>query len=66
MNISSKLIKDKAFNLGFDKVGISKAESTPLEKTRLFYWISENKNGSMAWIENRKRERSDIFEYFIN
>ena len=35
MKISSKSIKSKAIELGFHKVGISKAVSTPNEKQKL-------------------------------
>ena len=45
MYINSKKIKSKGFKLGFDKVGISKAEPTVKAKKNLEIWLSENKNG---------------------
>ena len=66
MKISSKSIKLKAIELGFHKVGISKAVSTPNEKEKFEQWLSENKNASMEWLKNRKNERGDIHKYYNN
>ncbi len=66
MKLNSIKIKQKAIDLGFDAVGISKAEPTLKEKERLYSWISENKNGSMHWIEHRKEERGDIHKYYAD
>ena len=64
MKLSSKKIKQKAIDLGFNKVGIAKAGATPKEQKRLFSWIQNKKHGSMKWIKKRKKERGDINEYF--
>ena len=64
MEICSKSIKSKAVEIGFHKVGISKAISTPNERDKLAAWISEGKNASMKWLSNRKDERGDIHKYF--
>ena len=64
MEINTKSIKSKAIELGFHKVGISKAKSTPIEKEKLELWLSENKNATMKWLNNRKDERSEIHKYF--
>jgi epoxyqueuosine reductase len=64
MKISSKLIKSKALDLGFHKIGIAKAVSTPNEREKLELWLSEHKNGSMEWLYKRKDERGDIYNYF--
>ena len=66
MKLYSKSIKSKAFELGFHKVGISKAVPTPNEKERLELWLSKNKNASMKWLYNRKDERGEIHKYFNN
>ncbi len=66
MEICSKTIKLKAVELGFHKVGISKAVSTADEREKLELWISEGKNASMKWLYNRKDERGDIHKYFKN
>ena len=64
MTLNSKIIKQKAIELGFSKVGISRAEPTPKERKRLINWISNNKNGSMKWINDRRDERGNIHTYF--
>jgi len=48
-NLTSK-IKEKAFELGFNKVGITKAEFTEKEKQNLDKWLSKNYHASMDWI----------------
>ena len=64
MNISSKSIKKKAKELGFQKVGIAKAESTPEEKMDLDNWLKEDRHTTMHWMKKRKDERGDIHTYF--
>ena len=44
-------IKDKATDIGFEKIGITKATATNDEKVRLEKWIKNNHHGSMSWIE---------------
>ena len=56
MKINSKSIKQKAIDLGFNKVGIAKAGPTPDEQRKLINWIDNKKHGSMEWIEKRKIE----------
>ena len=55
-------IKAKAKDLGFDKIGITKAEITENEKQNLDLWIEKNYHASMHWIEKRKEERGNIFK----
>ena len=62
--ITSDLIKEKAIELGFHKVGIAKAAKTKQEQERLDEWLDQKKHADMEWIENRKSERSNIFNYF--
>ena len=64
MSITSEKIKQKAIELGFHKIGIAKAVETDNEKRNLEMWISQNKNGTMKWMENRQNERGNIFNYF--
>ena len=52
--VSSKSIKKKAIELGFQKVGIAKAESTPKEKADLESWLLNGNHGTMNWIDNEK------------
>ena len=60
----TQYIKDKATEIGFEKIGITKATATKDEKVRLEKWIKNNHHGSMSWIEKRKDERGNIFNYF--
>ena len=62
--ITSDLIKEKAIELGFHKVGIAKAAKTKQEQERLNQWLDQKKHADMEWIENRKSERGNIFNYF--
>ena len=64
MKISSKSIKKKAEELGFQKVGIARAEKTPQEKANLDSWLMQGNHASMAWMMNRKDERGNIHKYF--
>tara|TARA_B100000214_G_scaffold363627_1_gene329339 strand:- start:429 stop:1343 length:915 start_codon:yes stop_codon:yes gene_type:complete len=64
MKISSKSIKKKAEELGFQKVGIARAEKTPKEKSDLDSWLMQGKHASMDWMMNRTDERGNIHTYF--
>ena len=64
MNKLSQGIKMKADELGFQKVGITKVEFSSENKLNLDKWISKGFHASMQWIENRKEERANIFNYF--
>ena len=64
MSISAEYIKEKAYELGFHKVGIAKASQTKKEKKNLDDWLSQKKHGEMMWMEKRKSERGNIFNYF--
>ncbi len=57
-------IKAKSHELGFQKVGITRAVSTSEEKEKLETWLSRGHHGTMSWIAERKHERGDIFTYF--
>ncbi len=57
-------IKEKSHDLGFQKVGITKAVSISDEKEKLETWLSRGHHGTMSWLAERKHERGDIFTYF--
>lgn len=62
MNLT-QLIKSKALDLGFDKIGISSPKN-PLQHTDYYDdWIASEKNGTMRWLGNRVDERKDITKY---
>ena len=54
MNTSqrTKIIKEKAFDLGFSHVGISKAGFLEEEATGLERWLKNGFHGDMSWMEN--------------
>jgi len=64
MSISPEYIKEKAYELGFHKVGITNATQTKKEQKNLEAWLLQKKHGEMKWMEKRKSERGDIFNYF--
>ena len=57
-------IKAKSYDLGFQKVGITKAVSISEEKEKLETWLSRGHHGTMSWLAERKHARGDIFTYF--
>jgi len=57
-------IKEKSHDLGFQKVGITRAVSTSEKKEKLETWLSRGHHGTMSWLAERKHERGDIFSYF--
>ena len=64
MTLTSQYIKQKAYAIGFHKVGITNAVETKKEQDNMENWLSQKKHGEMNWMENRKSERGNIFEYF--
>ena len=64
MKISSESIKKKAQELGFQKVGIARANPTPKEKNDLETWLDQGRHATMGWMEKRKDERGNIHTYF--
>ena len=60
----TNLIRIKALELGFSKIGIAKAEANPVAEKQLLNWIDKGFNGSMEWIKTRQNERADIHSYF--
>ena len=61
MDISykTKLIKQKAFELGFSHVGISKSMFLEKEAKQLEVWLSNNFHGKMHYMENYFDKRTD-------
>ncbi len=62
MNSSSKyttLIKSEARRLGFDYVGISKADFLEEEAPRLENWLNNNMHGQMSYMQNYFDKRLD-------
>ncbi len=61
MNLAEQtlLIKREATRLGFDFVGISKAERLNDDADRLEKWLKEGKHGKMGYMENYFEKRVD-------
>ena len=55
----TQLIKDTAKKLGFQSCGISKARFLAEEEARLSQWLSQKKQGEMAYMENHFDKRLD-------
>jgi epoxyqueuosine reductase len=52
-------IKEKAFEIGFHKIGIVPAEALPEEKKYLREWLEKGFHGEMLWIEREPEKRTD-------
>ena len=52
-------IKSKAIELGFDKVGIVRAEPLKEEGVKLQTWLNNGFNAEMKWLEREPEKRSD-------
>jgi epoxyqueuosine reductase len=52
-------IKEKAFELGFCKVGIVPADVLTAESVNLFEWLDRGYHGEMAWLDREPEKRTD-------
>ena len=61
MNIQSrtKLVKETAYKLGFEFVGIAKAEKMEEESRNLEEWLKNGMHGNMQYMENHFEKRTD-------
>ena len=57
--VITQQIKQKAFELGFSYVGISKATFLEQEARRLEDWLKEKRHGKMSYMENYFDKRTD-------
>jgi len=57
-------IKEKATEIGFEKVGIAEVGLTNKAQSDLEAWISKGYHASMNWVDKRKEERGNIYNYF--
>ncbi len=53
------LVKERARELGFDKVGITKARALDEERERLLAWLALGFHGEMRWMEREPERRTD-------
>jgi len=56
---ASALIKNCALQLGFQKVGIVRAEALNDEAARLQRWLARGFHGEMKWMEREPEQRTD-------
>jgi len=52
-------IKDKALEIGFQKVGIARADPLVRENAHLRAWLGKGFHGEMAWMAREPEKRSD-------
>lgn len=52
-------LKRKALEIGFDKIGIVRAEALTNEGIELGHWLRKSFHGDMAWMELEPEKRSD-------
>jgi epoxyqueuosine reductase len=61
---ASALIKDLARELGFNQIGIVRAEALTEEGVRLQEWLARGFHGEMKWMEREPSQRSDPRQLF--
>src|SRR5687768_8030981 len=52
-------VKRRARALGFDKVGVVRAEALTEERARLEEWLARGHQATMAWMERGVERRTD-------
>ena len=52
-------IKQKAFEIGFHKIGIVRAEALAAEGEKLGEWLARGFHGEMSWMEREPEKRAD-------
>lgn len=52
-------IKRKAFEIGFHKIGIARAETLAEDSERFRQWLANGFNASMQWMEREPEKRGD-------
>ena len=57
MAFFTERIKQKAFEIGFHKIGIARAEPLAEEGERLREWLGKNYHGEMQWMEREPEKR---------
>src|ERR1051326_8493869 len=62
--VVSTLIKDLAREVGFQKIGIVRAETLTEEGLRLQQWLARGFHGEMKWMEREPSQRSDPRQLF--
>jgi len=59
-------IKQKALDIGFDKIGVARAERLERESEHFRAWLGKNYQGEMQWLEREPEKRADPNLIFPN
>lgn len=59
VNSFTERIKSHALEIGFDKVGVARAQALTDEGERLFEWLGRGYHGEMSWLEREPTKRVD-------
>ncbi|MGI9036796.1 MAG: tRNA epoxyqueuosine(34) reductase QueG [Pyrinomonadaceae bacterium] len=59
MSDLTKQIKQKAFEIGFHKIGVARAAPLEAEANRLRDWLEKDFQGEMRWMEREPEKRAD-------
>ena len=57
-------IRNRALELGFQKVGFADVRTATRDKARLEEWLKLGYSATMSWMSRRKGERGDLLKYF--
>src|ERR1044071_6269187 len=60
----SRLIKDRAFAEGFEKVGIVPASALDQPRDQLLTWLDRGYHGTMSWMARDPEQRVDPKKLF--
>jgi len=60
----TRLIKDRAFAEGFEKVGIVAASALDQSRNRLLTWLERGYHGNMSWMARDPEQRVDPKRFF--
>ncbi|HEY0428244.1 MAG TPA: tRNA epoxyqueuosine(34) reductase QueG [Pyrinomonadaceae bacterium] len=59
MDSLTEKIKRKALEIGFQKIGVARAEPLTLEGERLKEWLGKKHHGEMLWMEREPEKRAN-------
>jgi epoxyqueuosine reductase len=59
VKIFTQRIKQKALELGFDKIGIVRSDVLEIEAVNFKNWLNKGFHGEMKWLEREPEKRSD-------
>jgi epoxyqueuosine reductase len=66
VKIFTQRIKQKALEIGFDKIGIVRSDALESEAANFKIWLNKGFHGEMKWLEREPEKRSDPALIFPN